>query len=97
MHSLQEVEMPKTDARTDDMEVGRDGFKGRRLEVEDTGVLILAKELWDGCYFWVPRSGSLSNSDSRLAGVPMASPTLVPRFGGQSYRKLITAYPSLRV
>ena len=26
----------------------------------------------------------------------MASPTLVPRFGGQSYRKLITAYPSLR-
>ena len=40
---------------------------------------------------------SLSNSDSRLAGVPMASPTLVPRFGGQSYRKLITVYPSLRV
>lgn len=44
MHSLQEVEMAKTDARTDDMEVGRDGFKGRRLEVEDTGVLILAKD-----------------------------------------------------
>ena len=30
---------------------------------------------------------------TRLAGYPMASPTLVPRFGGQSYRKLITAYP----
>ena len=48
----------------------------------------------------LPRVGffvSLSNSDSRLAGVPMASPTLVPRFGGQSYRKHITAYPSLRL
>ena len=38
---------------------------------------------------------SLSNSDSRLAGVPMASPTLVPRFGGQLYRKLITVSDNL--
>ena len=30
-------------------------------------------------------------------GSPMASPTLVPRFGGQSYRKLITTYPSFGV
>ena len=28
-------------------------------------------------------------------GVPIASPTLVPRFGGQSYRNLITAYLDL--
>lgn len=26
-------------------------------------------------------------------GTSYVSPTLVPRFGGQSYRKLITAYP----
>ena len=39
---------------------------------------------------------SLSNSDF-VSGVPMpALLTLVPRFGGQPYRKLITAYPSHR-
>lgn len=27
----------------------------------------------------------------------MASPTLLPRFEGQSYRKLVTAYPSYRL
>ena len=38
--------------------------------------------------------GSLSNSDF-LRGGSMASPTLVPRFGCQSYRKLIMTYPFL--
>ena len=44
------------------------------------------------CAVGTETKGRLVSAFRLFSRVPMASPTLIPRFGGQSYRKLITAF-----